>query len=139
MAAVSRLKCLCPPPGFECPGCLFYLPNRVRPTLPPFGVIATYKFLGNRAELFGSVEAAEVWSPLITLDPVGRQNLSDLSNSGYGNPWLVQATIGGRIAVDRQRRLWLGGAAKRSHNQESTIESHWNSVTGFASFSFGGR
>jgi hypothetical protein len=93
----------------------------------------------DRIEVFGSLEGAEVWSPLLTVDPIGKKNFSNLSGSSYSNPWLLQATVGGRIAVDNQRRFWFGAQAKHSRNQESAITKQWDSVTGFASFSFGGK
>ncbi|MGI9075414.1 MAG: hypothetical protein ACR2JB_29755 [Bryobacteraceae bacterium] len=116
--------------GLECPFCLTRpTSDRARYTLPPFGAQATLSTLHDRAELFTEFGGANAWKPDNTLIQPNRRGPS------FNDAWLVQGVGAGRLAVDRNRRLWLGAAGRYLENFGEG-KKHWNSFGGSATFQF---
>lgn len=75
--------------------------ERSRVTLLPFGFKGILPVASNRLELFGGVGGAYAW------------------NSDYGqyrDALLPQASLGARLALDRDRRFWLGTSLRGYFN-----------------------
>ena len=70
----------------------FPFQNRDRVTMLPFGVKGILPLANGRVELFLGVGGAYVWN----------------SHSFSGSAWREQTSIGGRVALDRRRRFWVG-------------------------------
>jgi hypothetical protein len=90
--------------GLECPGCVIGPVNRAKFTLPPFGAQATLRLWNGRVEFSSGFAALEAWKPDGTFEPHGLS----LYSSSYGDAWLAQREVSGRIALDptRQRLGW---------------------------------
>jgi hypothetical protein len=116
--------------GLECPFCLSRpTSDRTRYTLPPFGAQATLSTFHGRAELFTGFGGINAWRPDNTLILPNRRGTS------FNDAWLVQGVGGGRVAVDRNRRFWLGPAVRYLENFGEG-KKHWNSFGGSATFQF---
>jgi hypothetical protein len=116
--------------GLECPFCLTRpTSDRTRFTLPPFGAQATLSTLHDRAEIFTGFGGVNAWKPDNTLIQPNRRGTS------FNDAWLVQGVAGGRVAVDRNRRFWLGPAVRYLENFGEG-KKHWNSFGGSATFQF---
>ena len=122
----------------ECPRCIIGPVNRTKFTLPPFGATGILKLANDRIELFTGAGALEAWKPDNTFEPQGRS----LGASSYGDAWLSQAKAGARFAVDRNRRLWLGGTTRTLYRFGSGFKAgadqkQWHTFSGGATFTFG--
>jgi hypothetical protein len=116
--------------GLECPFCLTRpTSDRPRFTLPPFGAQATLSTLHDRAEIFTGFGGLNAWKPDNTLIQPNRRGTS------FNDAWLVQGVGGGQVAVDRNRRFWLGPAVRYLENFGEG-KKHWNSFGGSATFQF---
>jgi hypothetical protein len=116
--------------GLECPFCLSRpTSDRTRYTLPPFGAQATLSTFHGRAELFTGFGGINAWRPDNTLILPNRRGTS------FNDAWLVQGVGAGRVAVDRNRRFWLGPAVRYLENFGEG-KKHWNSFGGSATFQF---
>lgn len=114
--------------GLECPFCLARpTSDRIRYTLPPFGAQATLSALHGRAELVSGFGGVNAWRPDNTLILPNRRDTS------FNDAWLLQGSAGSRIAVDRDRRFWLGAAGRYLSNFGEG-KKHWNSFAGSATF-----
>jgi hypothetical protein len=115
---------------FECPRCITRPSmERMRYTLPAFGSVLTLKMMNGRAELFTGIGGINAWKPdNTTIEP--RRDRS------FNDAWLVQGVAGARIAVDKDRHFWLGGATRYVRNYGAG-RTHWNSLGGSATFQFG--
>jgi len=89
-------------------------------TSMPFGFRGIMPLSQGKLELSAGGGGAYLWNPN--------------SNGGWG--W--QATLGARLAVDKQRRFWLGTTG-RYIQANSAYPSRWVVWSGDLSFRFGGR
>ncbi len=117
--------------GLDCPRCTVRpVMERNRYTPPPFGAQATLKLWSGRAELFTRYSGVNAWKPDNTLIEPNRRG------SSFNDSWMTEATLGGRVAVDRDQHLWLGTAGSYlEHFGEG--KKHWNSYGASATFQFG--
>jgi hypothetical protein len=117
--------------GLECARCMVR-PNmdRTRSTIPAFGTQATLAYWNGRAELFSGFGGINAWKPDNTVIEPWRRGTS------YNDAWLAQGFAGARVAVDRERHLWLGPTLRHLQNFGEG-KKHWNSVGGSATFTFG--
>jgi hypothetical protein len=121
--------------GLECPRCIIRPSmERMRYTLPAFGTFATVKLMSGRAELFTGMGGVNAWKPENSIIYVDSQGFR--RNSSFNDAWLVQGLAGARVAVDKDRQFWLGGAARYMQNYGAGPK-HWNSLGGSATFRFG--
>ncbi len=102
-----------------------YLPSqdRNRVTMLPFGVKGILPLFTGRAELFLGLGGAYAWN----------------ARRYAGSSWLEQASLGGRIALDRQRRFWVGTTWRFFADLGNTNDRHvtgYNWFTGTADFTF---
>ena len=96
-----------------------------RVTLLSMGVRGIVPLRQGRMELFGGVGAAHLWSSDI-----------ELTVLGYQSPrWLLQVNGGGRVAIDRRRRFWIGPTVRFSRDGGRPTEE-WVSLTGDFGFRF---
>jgi hypothetical protein len=103
--------------GLECPRCIIRpTMERTKYVLPPFGSQITWTFANGRAEIFGGFGGINAWKPEnTTIDPARlpapgkklRPGSASFSKS-FNDAWLVQETVGTKVAVDPGRRVWLG-------------------------------
>src|SRR5581483_10889604 len=92
--------------------------SRERVTLLSFGVRGVVPLAQGRVELFVGPDIVHVWSSESGL------------TSGFQAPrWLLGIDGGGRIAVDRKRRFWIGPAVRFSRDGGRPTEE-WVSLTG---------
>ena len=90
------------PEGFECPRCLIRPPmDRYRSTLPPFGAQLTLRLWSDRAQIFGRFGGVNAWKPDHTIIDAHR-------GSSFNDAWLIQSVFGARVALDRNKHIWLG-------------------------------
>ncbi len=88
--------------GPFCTSCVIVpIPDRARVTLLPFGFKGILPVARGRIELFGGFGGAYAWN-------------SD--NGKYTNALLAQASLGGRMALDRGRHFWLGTSLRGYSN-----------------------
>ncbi len=97
--------------------------SRERLTLMPFGLRGILPLANGRAELFAGAGGAYTW-------------LSNESQFYKPSRALVQANAGGRVALDRRRRFWLGVTA-RFYRDVGRPTVEWSSVAGDLGFRFG--
>ncbi len=117
--------------GIECPKCIIRSNmERTRYTLPPFGAQAVLSFGQDRTELFTGFGGINVWKPDGSPIEPGHRARS------FNDAWLLQNQIGGRIAVDRGRHIWLGPVGSYLSNFAEG-KSHWRVLGGNATFRFG--
>jgi hypothetical protein len=91
-----------------CTACVIVpISDRTRITLLPFGLKGILPVAGGRVELFGGIGGAYAWH-------------SDYGS--YRNGWLGQASLGGRIALDRGRHFWLGTSPRAYSNLHNSRE-----------------
>jgi hypothetical protein len=124
--------------GLECPRCVIRpTTDRVRPTLPPFGSQTTLSFWKNRAQFFTGMGGVNAWrAENVTIEPdfrSGRLGNSWRRDSSYDDAWLEQGWAGGKIAVDPDRRIWLGAVGRYLSNFGAG-KKHWNTFAGSATF-----
>jgi hypothetical protein len=121
---------------FECPRCTV-APSmgRMRYTLPAFGAVASLKLRDGRAELFTGNGGMNAWRPENSIIDVDGGGLFR-RNSSFNDAWLVQGVAGFRFALDKKRRLWLGGTARYVTNYGSGPK-HWKSVGVSLTYEFG--
>ncbi len=80
--------------GGQCAPCVLVIqPNRTRVTLVPFGVKGILPLRSNRVELFAGGGGAYAFH-------------ADFGN--FRDAMLVQASLGGRVALDHGHHFWLG-------------------------------
>jgi hypothetical protein len=92
--------------------------SRERVTLLSFGVRGVVPLARGRVELFAGPAAVHVWSSQFEL------------TSGYHAPdWLFGIDGGGRIAIDRRHRFWIGPTVRYSRDGGRPTEE-WVSLTG---------
>lgn len=83
----------------NCPTCVSVLESeRTRLTILPFGAKGILPIANGRAELFLGLGGAYGWNAFYYHD--------------FANALLAQASLGGRFALDRKRRYWLGTSAR---------------------------
>ena len=98
---------------------------RERVTLLSIGVHGIVTLRQGSIELFAGVGAAHLWSSDI-----------ELTVLGYQSPrWLLQVNGGGRVAIDRRRRFWIGPTVRFSRDGGRPTEE-WVSLTGDFGFRF---
>ena len=115
----------------ECPRCISRpAMERSRFTLPPFGGQATLSLWQNRVQLFTGMGGVNAWKPDNTLIEPNRRG------SSYNDAWLLQGQAGARVALDRNRHLWLGPMSRYVSNFGEG-KKHWNTFGGSATFHFG--
>ncbi len=76
-----------------CTGCVLVVSERSRVTLLTYGLKSILPLADNRVELFAGLGGAYAWNSEF---------------SGRVNAALAQASLGGRLALDRGHRFWLG-------------------------------
>ncbi len=54
-------------------------------------------------------------------------------DSSFNDAWLAQGWAGARVAVDHNRRIWLGGLGRYVENL-GYGKKHWNTFGGTATF-----
>ena len=118
--------------GLECPGCVIGPVNRAKFTLPPFGAKATLRVWNGRVEFSSGYAALEAWKPDGTFEPRGLS----LYSSSYGDTWLAQREVSGRIALDPTKHVWVGATGRHMSNFGGGLKK-WNTVSGEATFVFG--
>ncbi len=72
--------------------CCVLIPDRTQVTLLPFGLKGILPLSGGRFELFAGGGGAYAWH----------------SGDSFANAWLLQTSMGGRVALDRGHHFWLG-------------------------------
>lgn len=118
--------------GLECPGCVIGPVNRAKFTLPPFGAQATLRLWNGRVEFSSGFAALEAWKPDGTFEPHGLS----LYSSSYGDAWLAQREVSGRIALDPTRHVWVGATGRHLSNFGGGLKA-WNTFSGEATIVFG--
>lgn len=123
--------------GMACPGCLVRSTmERVRPTLPPFGAKATLPLDQGRTELFAEFGGIDYWKPANTLIEPGLVG----KMTPFNDVWITQGILGGKIAVDAGRHVWVGAASHLMKNFNAPAKSGamgkepwqvWNGSLGF--------
>jgi hypothetical protein len=108
--------------GWECPLCARGPLNRPQGTTPPFGANVTWTLRDGRVELFTGAGGIEAWRPT--------------SNFIFNDAWLTQVQLGGRVAIDHNKRLWFGGTGRYLYNL-GPGPKHWDTFGGDATFKFG--
>jgi hypothetical protein len=88
----------------------------------PFGFRGIRPILNGRVELFIGGGGVYLWNPR--------------SYYSQENGWGLQATMGARVAVDKQRHFWLGTTG-RFMNVNRVYPSQWISWTADVGFRFG--
>jgi hypothetical protein len=100
--------------GSLCSACVFVPEtDRARVTLLPFGFKGILPVARDRVEFFGGFGGAYAW------------------NSDYGqyrDALLAQASIGGRLAIDRGHRFWLG-TSLRGYSNFGAGKQVWTPLT----------
>jgi hypothetical protein len=92
--------------------------SRERVTLLSFGVRGVVPLARGRVELFAGPGAVHVWSSQFEL------------TSGFQAPsWLLGIDAGGRMAIDRKHRFWIGPTVRYSRDGGRPTEE-WVSLTG---------
>ena len=100
--------------------CCFFVPDRTRVTLLPFGFRGILPVSGGRVELFAGLGGAYAWH----------------SGYSYENAWLLQTSAGGRVALDKQHHFWLGTSG-RFFNNFGPNRQQWLSWTADLGLRFG--
>lgn len=100
----------------------YLIPNREVVTLFAFGGRGIVPLRQGRIELFAGAAAVRVFS-------------SDPELLAYASPWIGQISGGGRIAIDRRHRFWIGPAVRFSRNG-GRPDQEWVSLTGDFGFRF---
>jgi hypothetical protein len=99
--------------------------SRERITLLSFGPRGVAPLMHGRMELFAGVGAAHLWSTDL-----------ELTVLGYEAPrWFVQLSGGGRIAIDRRHRFWIGPTVRFTRDGARPTEE-WVALTGDVGFRF---
>jgi len=83
-----------------------------------FGFRYVYPLSRGRAELFAGLQGAYIWGP---------NNYSE---------WAAMLSVGGRLAVDKQKHCWLGSTA-RYVNDFGYPQGRWFTATADLGFRFG--
>jgi hypothetical protein len=117
--------------GLECPLCTIRPAGmeRRRHSLPAFGFRAILSVFGGRAEFYLGYGGINAWRSDNTL-------ILERRSSSFNDAWLVQTSGGARLAIDKQRHLWLGTAGRYLQNFGDG-RKHWNTFGGSATFQFG--
>jgi hypothetical protein len=119
--------------GLECPRCIVRpAMERSRFSLPPFGFEATLPLEHDRIEVFTGVGGVNAWKPDNTIIKLGLEGRA----RSFNDIWLLQGNAGARVAVDRNRHLWLGPVGRYVSNF-GPGKKHWNTFGGSATFRFG--
>jgi len=79
--------------------------ERMRHTLAPFGVFATRNRMDGRAVLFAGMGGENFWEPDNT-------TIDHFPDRSFNYAWLMQGVGGGRVAIDKDRHIWLGTAGQ---------------------------
>jgi hypothetical protein len=99
--------------------------SRERITLLSFGPRGIVPLMQGRLELFAGVGAAHLWSTDL-----------ELTVLGYEAPrWFLQLSGGGRVAIDRRHRFWIGPTVRFTRDGGRPTEE-WVSLTGDFGFRF---
>lgn len=86
----------------------------------PFGIKGILPVAHGRLELFAGVGGAYGWNHI-----------------RYLNSWYGQTSLGGRFALDRGRRFWVGTSGRYANNFSNTSRQSWLSWTADFSVRFG--
>ncbi len=98
--------------------------SRERVTLLSIGARGVLPLANGRVELFAGPGATHIWSSQAEL------------TKGYQAPaWLLELDGGGRIAIDRGHRFWIGPTVRFSRDGGRPTEE-WASLTGDFAFRF---
>ena len=117
--------------GLECPICV--APGfRARVAIPPFGATGKLALFNDRVELFGGFGGVEAVTAPGILRPQGLR----LFTSTEDDAWLMQFKAEAQVAVDPQKHIWIGGAARRFYSSGAGPRQ-WNSLSGQATFKLG--
>ena len=109
--------------GYLCPPYVFVtIPDRTHVTFLPFGFRGIAPFWRGRIELFAGGGGAYAWH----------------GGESFNNAWLMQATLGGRIALDGKRRFWAGTSG-RFYSNTGPYRQQWLSWTADIGFRFDRR
>jgi hypothetical protein len=92
--------------------------SRERVTLLSFGVRGVVPVAQDRVELFAGPSAVHVWSSQF-----------DLTSGFHAPGWLLGIDGGGRIAIDRKHRFWIGPTVRYARDGGRPTEQ-WVSLTG---------
>ncbi len=96
------------------------IPDRTRVTLLPFGPRGIVPLWNGRAELFAGGGGAYALH----------------ADGSFYNAWLMQANLGGRIALDAKRRFWVGTSG-RFYSNTGPYRQQWLSWTADLGLRFG--
>jgi hypothetical protein len=110
--------------------------DRSRYTLPPFGDETTLSFWRDRTQFFIGFGGINAWKPDNTIIELGGRNTPYRQATSFNGAWLLQGWAGGRVAVDSNRRFWLGATGRYLSNFGES-KKHWNTVGASATFQFG--
>ncbi len=117
--------------GLECPICV--APGfRARVAIPPFGATGKLGLFNDRVELFAGFGGVQAVIPPGSFRPQGRR----LFTSSEDDSWLMQFKAEAQVAVDPQKHIWIGGAARRFYSSGAGPRQ-WNSLSGQATFKLG--
>jgi hypothetical protein len=86
----------------------------------PFGIKGILPLAHGRLELFAGVGGAYGWN-----------------YSRYLNSWYGQTSLGGRFALDRRERFWVGTSGRYANNFSNTSRQSWLTWTADFSVRFG--
>lgn len=90
--------------------------TRERVTLVSLGLRGILPLAAGRAEIFAGAGGAHIGSTAYVL-------------SQFGAPWLMQLEAGGRAALDRKHRFWLGTTVRLARDTGRPTEQ-WVVLTG---------
>jgi hypothetical protein len=109
--------------GPGCKACVIVpVAGRTRLSMLPFGAKGILPIVSGRAELFLGAGGTYAWH-------------ADFGQSR--NALLAQASLGGRLALDRKRHYWLGTSIRGYSTNHSYERQTWLSWTADFGFRFG--
>jgi hypothetical protein len=116
--------------ALACPICSPRFPSaRVRPAVPAFGTKVTWSVAKGRVEVFAKAGGINAWRPDNVVIDAHR-------STSFNDVWLLQSVSGARIALDRQKHLWLGAEAGYFQSVGAN-QRKWSAATFSLTYEFG--
>ena len=85
--------------------------------------------MDGRAVLFAGMGGENFWEPDNT-------TIDHFPDRSFNHAWLMQGVGGGRVAIDKDRHIWLGTAGRYLQSY-GVRKGKWGSLGGSATFLFG--
>lgn len=113
--------------GVECARCILRPEmERSRYASSPFGARVAWSPRNGRFEIAGGEGGVNAWQPDNTL-------ITHERSTSFNNQWQLQHWVSAAVAVDPEKRVWLGGIMR----SVVTSQGHAKTIAGTATFSFG--